>query len=225
MRLLTILCLITLFASSCDAPRMRGDNSSSNSIEYSSFDTATPTPSSSLDNNTTTRTSEEAATPVASIPSEINHCSWSTDGSTGYTSEHLHLGKMTVCQSRIKDTDIYIQLQSNFSDSQLCLIPTYHSGSRSIYIGEPRCIYIQESGRIYKVEMLKNRTGYTNFTVTGVMMMKDKMYQYGYPYGNPYRWMMSVDAYLFCANTLDQSGDSSYCEAFSKLGQYVYNQF
>lgn len=157
------------------------------------------------------------------IPQEIKHCNWSADGQTGFeNSSNSHLGAHTICQSQNSEVDIYIQLKSPVSDAQICLIPTYNSGSSSIYIGEPRCLMVNDNKRIYKVKLLKNRQGYSSFNITGVMAMKDKAFFYPPPF---YQHVLSPDAYLFCSQFLDQYGDDSYCQSFKSVGQYVYKQF
>lgn len=157
------------------------------------------------------------------IPEEIKHCSWSADGKTGFeNSSNSHLGAHTICQSQNSEVDVYLQLKNPISDAQICLIPTYSSGSSSIYIGEPRCLMVNDNKRIYKVTLLKNRQGYSSFDVTGVMAMKDKAFFYPPPF---YQHVLSPDAYLFCSQFLDQYGDDSYCQSFKSVGQYVYKQF
>jgi len=157
------------------------------------------------------------------IPAEIKHCNWSMDGQTGFSnSNNTHLGAHTICQSQSSPVDIYIQLKNPISDAQVCLIPTYNSGTSSIYIGEPRCLMISDNKRIYKVTLLKNRQGYSSFSVTGVMAMKDKAFFYPPPF---YQHVLSPDAFLFCSQFLDQYSDDSYCQSFKSVGQYVYKQF
>lgn len=157
------------------------------------------------------------------LPDEIKHCNWSADGQTGFEkSSNSHLGAHTICQSQTNEVDIYLQIKNPISDAQVCLIPTYSNGNASIYIGEPRCLMVNDNKRIYKVTLLKNRQGYSSFSVTGVMAMKDKAFFYPPPF---YQHVLSPDAYLFCSQFLDQYGDDSYCQSFKSVGQYVYKKF
>ncbi len=160
--------------------------------------------------------------PASLIPEELKHCSWSTDGVNGFASTHNHLGAHTICQNKNNELDIHIQVRTPITDAQICVFPTYHSAQASIYIGEARCFMASNSKTIYKVSLIKNRPGYTNFKVTGVIVMKDKAYFYPPPY---YQYALAPDAYLFCSQFLDQYKDSSYCTAFRSVGEYVYVQF
>ena len=216
-----IIVLIPFILMSCDQPRDRrtaykardiSDNSSYNYNYGNENGNGTPTPSPT------------ATSGGQNIPQEISHCSWSSDGINGFTSTHPHLGAYTLCQEQGagNDTKVHIQVQSPVNDSQVCVIPTYHSNGRAIYIGEPRCLLLNSNLSIYPITLLKNRTGYSQFQITSVMVMKDKAFFYPAPF---YSYMLSPDAFLFCSQWLDQHGDSSYCYAFDSVGQYVYHQF
>lgn len=157
------------------------------------------------------------------IPEEIKHCAWSADGISGFQmASNSHIGPHTICQSKNINTDVFIQVKNPITDSQVCIIPTYASNNASVYIGEPRCLMLNDNKRIYKVSLLKNRPGYGNFNVNGVMVMKDKAFFYPAPF---YQHVLSPDAYLFCSQFLDQYGDPSYCNSFKSVGQYIYKAF
>lgn len=157
------------------------------------------------------------------IPEEIKHCQWSADGITGFQlSSNAHLGPHTLCQSKTVNTDVFVQVKNPIVDAQVCIIPTYASNNASVYIGEPRCLMLNDNKKIYKVSLLKNRPGYGNFNVNGVMVMKDKAFFYPAPF---YQHVLSPDAYLFCSQFLDQYGDPSYCNSFKSVGQYHYKAF
>lgn len=160
--------------------------------------------------------------PLAAIPEQIRHCQWSADGVNGFAQNHNHLGQFTICQSSQKDVDIHLQIKTPITDANLCVFPTYHSGSSSVYIGEPRCFSATNPKTIYKVVLLKNRPNYGHLSVTGVMVMKDKAFFYPPPF---YQYVLSPDAYMFCSQFLDTYQDPSYCNAFKNVGQYVYVQF
>ncbi len=165
------------------------------------------------------------------VPAEVSHCSWSSDGVDGFAYSATHMdpneqssanGRYTICKSSTNPMDIYIQVQNPIESEQLCIIPTTHSGSNSVYIGEPRCLYLRSNTTLYKVSLIKNRAGYTNYQMTGVMMMRDKLYEYDAPF---YQMILSPDAYIFCSQWLAQYGDPSYCIPFKAAGHYVYHQF
>lgn len=218
--------------SSCDAPRTErrvAGSSSSNAIF------GTPI------NNITTgdRTADPISTPIdtggstgnITIPSEVAHCSWAQDGLNGFERGSAHLspsedstseGAYTLCQSTSSESDVFLQMKNPITDNQICLIPTYHSSSNSVYVGEPRCLFVRSNTSLYKITLVKNRPGFTQYPITGVMIMRDKAYQYGAPF---YQMILSPDAYIFCSQWLAQYGDPSYCVPFKNAGHYTYHQF
>jgi hypothetical protein len=227
----TLLSLILLGQlTSCDAPRTERRVAGSGSTN-ALFGTPV--------NNITTvdRTPTPTTTPTGgtvgnvTIPTEVSHCSWSQDGSTGFSRGSAHLsptedstneGAYTLCQSTSSETDVYLQMKNPITDNQICLIPTYHSASNSVYVGEPRCLFVRSNTSLYKISLVKNRAGFSQYPVTGVMMMRDKAYQYGAPF---YQMILSPDAYIFCSQWLAQYGDPSYCVPFKSAGHYTYHQF
>lgn len=231
-RLITFTLMASAILNSCDAPRTArtsGKRAIASSDYWSPSSTGNNTNnnsgsnSSGDDNGSTTGNDGSNST----IPSEISHCKWSMDGNTNFSSSHKHVspneddvsvGGYTLCKSKNDETQIYIQLQSVL-DVQVCLFPTYNSGSNSVYLGEARCLRIDDSKKIYRVNMLKNRPGFTAYPITGVMLMKDKLFGYDAPFN---RYLLAPDAYTFCSNWLAQYGDPSFCESFKRAGQYVY---
>lgn len=223
---LFIIILSLGYLSSCDAPRTDRRVAAGTANDFSIFGNPNPT-----------YTGTPGATPTPgdtgglNVPSDASHCSWSGDGSNGFPYSNAHLaadesnsseGGYSVCQSSTTETDVYLQLKTPITGHQLCVIPTYHSGSNSVYVGEPRCLYVRSSTSIYKVSLIKNRVGYTSYPITGVMIMRDKAYEYGSPF---YQVILSPDAYIFCSQWLAQYGDPSYCIPFKSAGHYVYHQF
>lgn len=193
----------------------RNSGSSGNTGGTGTFEPTTPEAESPEDSNT---------------PAEARHCSWSTDGSSGYSTSTNHLGEINVCQSQSDDKNIFVQLKTPItSNIKLCAIPMYDNGSNAVYIGNPRCIYVNDNG-IKQIPLLKNRGGneYSQFHITSVMLIKDAVYRYPAPfanYQNPSGAAKSVDAFLFCMNWVDETKDTRYCQAFNSLGQHVYYKF
>lgn len=232
LRAKTLLLSLILIAS-CDAPRT-DRKVAAGSTSPSLFNPYMGTTSSGNTTSGTTSggTSTGGDTGSVVIPADANGCSWSMDGVSGFQSQSAHLdpngedtaseGAYTVCQSTSNPSDVYIQTKAPQNIEQLCLIPTYHSGSNSVYVGEPRCLNITSNTTLYKVGLIKNRAGFTSYPITGVMIMKDKAYDYGAPF---YQKILSPDAYIFCSQWLAQYGDPSYCVAFQAGGHYVYHQF
>lgn len=232
-KVLSAFAVMAVLAAGCDAPRT-SRRVAAGSTESNLFGIPTSTGSNTTN---TTGGSESGGTTTGggtvggtTIPAEVDHCQWSSDGVNGFQYSALHMdpdektatdGKYTICKSQTNPLDIYLQVARPL-DEQVCLIPTTHSGSNSVYIGEPRCLYVRSNSTLYKISMIKNRAGYSNYQMTGVMMMKDKAYEYGPPF---YQVILSPDAYIFCSQWLAQYGDPSYCIPFKAAGNYVYHQF
>ncbi len=221
MKMISLL-LIAITLVSCDTARDRRTAYSSSTYDTTGSYISNPTSTTgTVTVGGSDSSTDDTSTDESTIPTEIAHCSWSEDGVSGFTESHSHLGEYTLCQSTNKK-DVWIQVKTPITDSQVCIIPTHNSGSSSVYIGEPRCLMISDSKTIYKVTLYTNRTGYTNFSITGAMVMKDKAYFYPSPF---YQYVLSPDAYIYCSQFLDQYNDSSYCSAFKSVGQYVFKVF
>ncbi|OFZ17161.1 MAG: hypothetical protein A2X86_01550 [Bdellovibrionales bacterium GWA2_49_15] len=227
---ISLLGLTALWAISCDAPRDRRaafrDKTSLNSFPtFSGFSvdgppsTGTPTTAGSGSGASGTTGSGSGS---SAIPAEVAHCSWSTDGISGYASNHATIGPYTLCKSNSSETNVFIQVKNPITDSYLCMVPTTHNNSLSTYVGEPRCVMATNAKTIYKITFLKNRTGYSGYSITGAMIMRDKNEWFPSPY---FQYLLVPDAYLFCAEYLAQTGDSSYCYTFNTVGKFVYHQF
>lgn len=211
-----------------DSPYYQAGESSgsgpSRSEESSTSTSTTNTTSTQSTDQATPRTNTNQV-PTDLIPKEISHCSWSTDGQSHYAEEtNAHLGAHTICQDNSNEKNIYIQIKEPINDSQVCLIPTYTSSGKTIYIGEPRCLLLTDPQKIYKVELSKNRdsSNYSKYAINSVMVMKDKAYFYPSPF---YQYSLAPDAYIFCSQFLDQYGDPSYCQAFKSKNEYVFKLF
>ncbi|MCR9204936.1 MAG: hypothetical protein NXH75_10180 [Halobacteriovoraceae bacterium] len=231
-RKISLSIALLLLVASCDAPRTQRRVAAGSANDFSLFGGPLGnTTGGTTTGGTTTSGTTTGDTGGTTIPSDATHCTWSSDGVNGFTNGHAHLspnednateGAYTLCQSSTSETDIYIQVKNPINGHQLCLIPTYNSGTNSVYIGEPRCLYVKNNTSIYKVTLIKNRTGYSSYAVTGVMVMRDKAYEYGAPF---YQVILSPDAYIFCSQWLAQYGDTSYCIPFKSAGHYLYHQF
>jgi len=218
----TILFLtLGLIIVSCNEPTRnrrlayQSDNSNNNAYQYgANFSTTNPTVAPTSISPTPTTN--------PNIPSDANHCKWSTDGITGFERQSTHLGEYTLCQSKTDETKVYIQLKT-VPEKQICIIPTSaDSSGGSVYIGEPRCLLVTSNLAIYPVTLLKNRQSFTSYPLNSVIMMKDLIYYtYGYPYSGP---RYAPTAYLECmANNIYL--DTRYCKAFNALGQHVFHKF
>ncbi len=224
MKFMTFLLLIGLI--SCVQPRDKNASYADKTTGSSGSNTSSSSGSSSSSNSSNVSVSDNTTTTSASlnVPAEISHCSWSSDGQTGFSDTSNHIGANTICQSSSDKNSVYVQLKTPLPDVRLCLIPTYESNGRSIFLGEARCLFTDSSTTIYKFPLVKNRDygRYQNFVTNGVMVVKEQTYFFDSPF---YREQISYDAYFICSVNLDLYGDASYCDAYKSKGEYFYKKF
>lgn len=225
-RILTICALTSLV--SCVAPRDKRamyDDVSSSSESSSKGNTSSNTDGSNLVVDGSTSSGSTTSDSGSSIPTYLKQCTWSLDGSTGFAaSSNSHLGAHTICQSSSNANEVYVQLKETLPTTRLCVIPTYTTNDRAIFLGEARCQFIDSNKKIYRFPLVKNRDygKYQNFAVNSVMVMKEVSHFFESPF---YRDQISYDAFFICSINLDLYGDSSYCDAFKSKGEYVYKKF
>ncbi|EQC46342.1 hypothetical protein [Bacteriovorax sp. Seq25_V] len=219
--------LITLSLVSCVAPRdkraLYGDNEKSSSSSSSNGSSSSGSNGSAIevDDGSGTTTGSSGST----IPAALQKCSWSLDGESGFaTSSNTHLGAHTICQSTTDQSEVYVQLKTPLPSTRLCVIPTYTTSDRSIFLGEARCQFIESNLKLYRFPLVKNRDygKYQNFQINSVMVMKEASYFFDSPF---YRDQISYDAFFICSVNLDLYGDSRYCDAFKSKGEYVFKKF
>jgi len=229
-----------LWMTSCDAPRTTRTSShgSTNSSVFS-YGSPNTTSGSLLGSNNSNSNSNNTDTPTTTIdpsitvPSGAENCNWSQDGTTGYNIGAAHFaadestltdGAYNICQHPSSETTIFFQLKNAISSEQVCMIPMYDNAGYSTYLGEPRCFTPSIAGKIYTITLYKNRSGFSNYSINGVMMMRDKNYFFTSPYPTTYK-ISTVDAYLYCSNYLAAYSNDTYCQVFSSGGHYVYDKF
>jgi hypothetical protein len=218
-----LIMAILLFQSCFEARDRRSRKLNKNSIGFdnsTSSGASSSSPSSSSNNFSNTN---------VYIPSGSENCQFSNDGITNFVSFSAHLGNYNICQSDKDDKKIFLQLKEPVSDTRICIIPTYHkTGSNlSIYLGEPRCIFVSDKSKIYQVDLVKNRQSpnqamvFSHYAVKGIMIIKDKSFFYPPPFGKEIR---SPDAFLQCSRSLDV-GVATFCESFKSVGEYTSVKF
>jgi hypothetical protein len=223
------LVIVMVMISSCNEQRSRStaysknNNNGLTSLGGTNYKTGTTTtdgriPAGTIDSGTG-RVDDKST-----LPPEVAHCKFALDTKSALEIPSSSLGAMTICKSKEDDRIIYTQFEKD-QTARILMFPTYHSGTKSFYIGSP--VYnIQETTlaayKIYKYELEKNRKGFENYPITGVMMMKDEVNFYPFPFQGPYR---NNEAYMMCNDWLYHSNDSRYCNAFKAVGKYVYKVF
>lgn len=216
-KLLIIFMIAILF--SCDSPRSKRStsfNGHGNSLTNNGNGSGV-----NLNNNNSPALPTSGSSSI--IPTDAGHCSFASDGITGFESNSSHLNEYTLCQSSTDNKTVYFQLKippkNGGNDVSICLIPTTSSGANSIYVGNPMCGYFNAPKSVRKITFIKFPQ-YANANITGVIFFKDLSYYY--PVYNKYE--MTLEAYKMCMNMLAY-GNTSYCQAFKDVGQYVFKQF
>lgn len=158
MKILFLFSLLTLVA--CDAPQrtrlMSGVDSMTN--PYSGGQNKTPESGGSTG-------TLNPGTPTTTSP-EYSHCDYS------YRYHTIDIGHFAICQSNSDETKFKFKTQMANRNVQVCLIPTYRdSTGSSTYLGTPQCVYT-EAGRDYEGRLYKDRTGFSGYTINGVIVLK-----------------------------------------------------
>ena len=97
-------------------------------------------------------------------------------------------------------------------------------GSSSTYIGEPRCLNATDNKKIYRIQMFKSRSGFENLAINSVMIIKDKMYNFYFPYNSS---LLAPDAFLMCNRALTHPvyPNPRYCDTFIGQKHYHFQRF
>ena len=222
MKKLITLVILSIITVACDSPRsQRSTLSSANSNGLTDLSGRNNVTGADLAQTETTTGSTTTTKSV--IPSDASHCKFSTDGVNGFESTSSHLGSYTLCQSSTDKSVFYAQFKTppvgSNGDVNVCFIPHTTSGSNSIYIGNPMCGSFSDPKAVKKITFVKY-TQYGSALINNVMFFKDTSYYY--PTFN--RYMMTLDAYKTCMSMLSY-GQTSYCQSFKSVGQYVLKSF
>ena len=223
VKVFVFISLCSLLLYSCDVPRERRAEPNTNQYRYYGNQTGNNNPGNVSDDSTPTATPTSTATDSSSFPAEVRHCNFNKVGENSFSSSTF-LGPYKLCRGQGNDT-VFMQFKNGISES-LCFFPTTHIGGGVTYIGEAKCVIPSTAYSIYQASLIRNRTNYTGYQMTGVMIMKDVRYQY--------RRMLEYapNSYMFCIQWLDQtcadprvSCDSSYCEDFKAIRQHLLHEF
>ncbi len=168
------------------------------------------------------------------IPDEISHCTWSLNGTDGYASGSGHFSQgeldqnqknLNLCQHKGDELKVYLQLKYIPTEG-VCLIPTFRNeqDGKQTSIGNFRCQRMaSDNTKAQLFELVKDRVGFTQFPINGVMLMKDKKYTFPPPY--PKHPISNLAAYNHCMQQLVQKRNHLFCVAFKRAGHYHYHQF
>ncbi len=230
-----LILLVTL--ASCDNPRATRALSNSSTSGLTNGTSSGVNLGSTTTTSTTTTSTGTTSTTSTTIPSDASQCKFASDGVSGFESTSTHLGDYTLCQSSTDKDSVYFQLKTaptnSNGDVSICFIPTTNNGSNSIYIGNPMCGYFKDPKSVRKITFIKYAQ-YSSATVTGVIFFKDLSWLYstyykyaaGYGYYPVYNnYFNTLDAYKLCMSMIADIGNSTNCNYFKSVGQYVYKQF
>ena len=179
----------------------------------------------SLDSTTTDNSDNQNSSDSSSsnqnligLSADNQNCTWSSDGNT-YEYNNQIIGDYNYCKSSTFSNNFYVQVKAP-STSDLCFFPLYDTGQSTHYLGNASCIRALASNQIYQVELYKNRSGFTNFPINKLLVVKNQSYTFNSPYPQGYP-IPAPDAFKQCMDhayyyyTIYQYSDDSYCEAFN----------
>lgn len=85
------------------------------------------------------------------------------------------LGMVGICKSTLDETMIKFVSSATNTSSRTCFIPTYKDASgSSTYLGQPQCTYT-EAEKVVQGQLPKNRSGFSNYQLNGVMIMRENL--------------------------------------------------
>ena len=140
--------------------------------------------------------------------------------------EHKVLGKFSICQSKSQDKIIFFKSRRKFIDNKFCFIPTHEKNNKSFYVGEPRCLFLNDNKKIFRISFLKNRPGnYRDIPINGTLIIPDKFINFPDPFDKEVK-MGIPEAYLKCMREINKKeSNTSFCESFKKVNDFVYIPF
>ncbi len=87
----------------------------------------------------------------------------------------IDIGFFGLCQSTQDETLFKFKTSLTSTTVRTCLIPTYkESNGSSTYIGQPQCTYTT-AGQVVQGKLLKNRQGFEQYPLNGVIVMKEPL--------------------------------------------------
>lgn len=83
--------------------------------------------------------------------------------------------RVSLCKSTITESDIRFATTVSNTSNRYCIIPTYKDAQgNSTYLGNPQCTYVN-ANQVYNTSLQKNRAGFTNLPINGMMVMFESM--------------------------------------------------
>lgn len=160
-----ILLPLLILVSACDAPqRTRIFNTESSNLNNA--DTPTGNFNSGSAGGGSGDQGGTTNPPITSTPG-FENC----DLTQKYHS--VSTGYFGICQSTQDEKQIKFNPSLTSQQERTCLIPTYkESNGSSTYIGNPQCT-LTTSNQVISGQLYKDRSGFSNHPLNGVMVMKE----------------------------------------------------
>lgn len=241
--LITLIVLVSI--SGCNSPRDsrsvgRGDDDDNSNAFAFNGNPLSPTLATPVPQSGSNQGNSNAATPTPSagsssanytFPVGFENCNGelAVNGSNFYkygaSSTSANLGLYNLCKSSGMDT-ILVQFQATIN-TRVCFIPTTFTDSTGVNLtapvaNTPSCLTPKASGQITEVRLNRDRPGFQNSIIRGVMIMRDETNYYGYPFNNN---LNNAYAFYQCINYKTLSGSEAYCSPFKDVGAYINHIF
>ncbi len=187
---------------SCEQPRTR-------SYDYETQPSGSAGFSNRTDESTGGQDADKEDTPTSTPTTSEYSC-----GTETYNRSGSYLGSYYLCQSSKTNNQFLFKLQQTVN-VQICLFPMYTTSGSSMYIGEAQCQYVPTNSTGKAFVLHKNRSGFENYTLNSVMIMKDEASNYPYPFNGTWA---NTSAFLQCMHTAHLTQD--YCNAYTSKRQY-----
>lgn len=125
---------------------------------------------------------------------------------------NIDIGHFGICQSTQDETVFKFRTSLGSTGSRICLIPIYKDASgSSTYLGNPQCTYTQ-SNVIIQGKVYKDRSGYSQYPVNGVIVMRENLTA---------EYFKCMHGYTnWPANACQSSSNVSYCNYWGRSCPY-----
>ena len=229
------LMLFSLFIFlSCEQPRtsrintIRGANDGNTTIiiqgdqstEEKQTDTEETTDTPETNEGKTT-TPEATSTTLIGLNEDNNTCTWSKNDNN-YIKQNSVIGDFNLCRSGTMENTVYLQVKAP-PTSDLCFFPISEINGGVHYLGNASCVRALASNQIYKIDLIKNRYGFSSMSMNELLVVKNQSYIFPPPYNQQYP-IAAPDAFKYCMDHALQyyqyygESDESYCQSFGSLG-------
>ncbi len=168
---------------------------------------------SALNSNNSNNTNNNNSENITSEDATENSFTQTNNYGAGFESCNLNIykdnaviGQVSVCKNSNQETSVKTKYSKQDYAERTCLIPSHKlSNGSSFYLGVPQCMF-HGSGQILNGQLVKNRSGFTQYAINNIMVMKQT----------------SLNAYFACMDAV-VNHIAAYCPTVTDTSCNMYN--